>query len=99
MYGTHCEHNSLFHHQFSITISTYPYKDVCGIERTPVHILRDMGGMSNNNNKIQINNSLCYFTIRVVYIQLIKARDIPYIDEGLLVWIIPSTYLSHEVVI
>ena len=49
-----------FHHQFSITISTYSYMDVCGMERTPVHILRYMG-QTNNNNKMLINNSLCYF--------------------------------------
>ena len=36
-----------FHHQFSITNSTYSYMEVCGMERTPVHILRYMGRTSN----------------------------------------------------
>jgi len=67
MYGTHCKHNPLFHHQFSITILTHSYMDACGLELTPVHILKYIGRMSNNN-KMLINNSLCYFTIRVVYI-------------------------------
>jgi len=58
MYRTHCKHNSLFHHQFSITTSTYSYMDVCGMEHTPVYILKYMGQMSNNNNnKVLINNS------------------------------------------
>ena len=56
-------------HQFPITTSTYSYMDVCEMERTPIHILRYMGRMSNNN-KMLINNSLCYFAIRVVYIQI-----------------------------
>ena len=58
-----------FHHQFSITTSTYSYMDVDGIECMLVHILRHMGRTSNNN-KILINNSLCYFAIRIVYIQI-----------------------------
>ena len=56
-----------------------------------------MGRMSNNN-KILINNSLC-FTIQVVCIQITITWDIRYIDEGFLVWISPLTYLSHEAVI
>ena len=68
------------------------------MEHTPVHILRYMGHTSNNN-KILINNSLCYFAIRVVYIQLTITWDIRYIDEGFLFWIIPSMFLSHEAVI
>ena len=61
------------------------------------HIPRYMGRTSNNN-KILINNSLC-FAIQVVYIQITITWDMRYIDEGFLIWIIPSMYLSHEAVI
>jgi len=67
------------------------------MEHTHVHILRYIGWTSNNN-KISINNSLCFATL-VVYIQIMITRDIQYIDENFLIWIIPSTYLSHEAVI
>jgi len=39
--------------------------NVCGMERTLVHILRYMG--QTNNNKILINNSLCYFAIGCIH--------------------------------
>ena len=68
------------------------------MEHTPVHILRYLGRTSNNN-KMLINNSLCYFAIQVVYIQITITWDIWYIDDGFLVWIIPSMCLSHETVI
>ena len=50
-------------------ISRYRNMNVCGMERMPLHKLRYMGQMSNNN-KIPINNLLCCFAIRVVYIQI-----------------------------
>ena len=59
-----------FHHQFSITTSTYSYMEACGMECMLVHIFRYMSQMSNNN-KMLTNNSLCYFAIQVVYIQII----------------------------
>jgi len=71
-------------HQFPITTSTYSYMDVCRMEHTPVRILRYMGRKSNNN-KILINNSLCCFAIRIVYIQITITWDMWYIDEGFLV--------------
>jgi len=52
------------HHQFPITTSTYSCMKVCGMEYTPVHTLRYMGRTSNNN-KMLINNLLCYFAIQV----------------------------------
>jgi len=54
--------------------------------------------MSNNNNKMSINNSLCYFVIQVVYTRITITWGIRYIDEGFLIWIISSTYLSREAV-
>ena len=62
------------------------------------HILRYMG-LTINSNKVLINNSLWCFAIWVVYIQITIRWDIWHIDEGFFVWIIPSTYLSHEAVI
>ena len=56
-----------------------------------------MGRMSNNN-KMSINNLSRCFAIRVVYIRITVKWGIWYIDEGFLIWIIPSMYLSHEVV-
>ena len=53
------------------------------MERMPVHILGYMGRTSNN--KVLINNLLCYFAIRVVYTQITITWDIRYIDEGFLV--------------
>ena len=50
------------------------------------------------NNKMLINNSLC-FAIRVVYIKITMMWDIRYIDEGFLIWVILSMYLSYEAVI
>ena len=54
-----------FHHQFLTRTSTYSYMEVCGMEHTPVHILRYMGQMSNNS-KMLINNLSCCLAIRVV---------------------------------
>ena len=62
------------------------------------HIPRYMGRKSSNNNKVLINNSSCDFTVRVVYTRNTITLGIRYIGEGFLIWIIPSTYLSHEVV-
>jgi len=42
------------------------------------HIPRYMGGASNNNNKVLINNSLHYFATRVVY-----ARSMVTWDKGI----------------
>jgi len=72
--------------------------DVCVLRCTPRHIPRYMDQMSNDN-KILINNLLCCFAIRVVYIQITITWDIWYMDEGFLIWIIPSMYLTHEAVI
>jgi len=42
-----------------------------------------MDRASNNNNKVLINNSLCYFATRVVYAQSTVTWDKGiYIDEG-----------------
>ena len=54
---------------------------------------------SNNKNKTLTNNSSYCFAIQVVYTRITVKWDIWYIDEDFLVWIIPSTYLSHEVII
>ena len=67
------------------------------MEHIPIHILRNMDWTSNNN-KMLINNSLYSFANQVVYTQITVTRAIRYIDEGFLIWIIPSTYLSHEAV-
>ena len=64
-----------FHHQFSMTTSTYSYMDARGMEHTPIHILRYMGRTSNNNNIMLINNSLCCFAIRVVYTRITATLD------------------------
>jgi len=53
----------------------------------------------SNNNKVLINNSSCDLAIQVVYTRITVTWDIRYKDEGFLIWIIPSTYLSHEAVI
>ena len=55
------------------------------MERTLVHILRYMG-QTSNNNKILINNSLCYFAIRIVYTRItmtwakVYILGFPYLD-------------------
>jgi len=89
----HCKHNQLVlssvsNNNFSLLIYGCMCIGILG------HKPRYMGRLSNNNN-ILINNSLCS-AIRVVYIQITKMWDIRYIDEGFVVQIIPSTYLSHE---
>ena len=38
-------------------------------------------------------------TTQVVWVQMMVTSDMWYIDEGLLVWIIPSTYQPHESII
>ena len=97
MHGTHRKHNplvssSLFNNNLSLLI----YGCMC--VGTLGHIPRYMGRMSNNN-KMLINNSSCCFAIRDVYTRITVKWGIWYIDESFLIWIIPSTYLSHEAVI
>jgi len=84
MHGTHCKHNML--------VSSLVCIGTLG------HIPRYMDRMSSNNNKMLIDNSLCCFTIRVIYTRITVTWDIRYIDEGFLVWIVPSMHLSHEAV-
>jgi len=62
------------------------------------HIPKYMDRMTNNN-KMLINDSSYYFAVRVVYTQITVKWGIRYIDESFLVWIISSTYLSHEAII
>jgi len=71
--------------------------DVCVLRCTTGQIPRYMG-QTSKNNKILINNSLTYFTIRVVYIQMTITWGIWYRDESFLIWIISSTYLSYEAI-
>ena len=100
MYRTHYKHNllilsSAFNNKLSLVINGCMWVETLG------HIPRYMGRTSsnNNNNKRLINNLLYCFVIRIVCIQITITWDIRYIDEGFLVWIILSTYLSHEIVI
>ena len=86
-----------FLHQFPITASTCSYIDVCGMKCTPIHILRYMGQKSNNNKMLN-NNLSCFFSIRVIYTRITVTWDIRYIYEDFLIWIIPSTYQSYDVV-
>jgi len=64
------------------------------------HIPRYMDTMSNNN-KMLINNSSCYFIIRVVYIQITVTWDIryiwgfPYLDYSFNVLILRSYNLGY----
>ena len=67
MYSTHCKHNplvslSVFNNNLSLLIYG------CTCVGTLGHMPRYMGRMSDNNNKMLINNSSCYFAIRIVYI-------------------------------
>jgi len=55
-------------------------------------------GQMTNNNKMLINNSFCCFAIRVVYTRITVTWGIRHIDEGFLIWTIPSTYQSYEAV-
>ena len=97
MYGTHCKHNPLVSSSVSNNnLGLLIYGCMC--VETLGHIHRYMDRMSSNNNKVLISNSLYCFIIWLVYTQITVTWVIRYIDEGFLIWIIPSTYLSHEVV-
>jgi len=94
MHGTHYKHNPLVSSSvFNSNLSLLIYEFMC--VGTLGYIPRYMGRMSNNN-KMLINNSSRCFANQVVYIRIMVTWDIKYIDEGFLVWIIPSTYLSHK---
>jgi len=95
MYGTHYKHNPLASSVFNNNLDLLIYGCMC--VRTLGYKPRYMGRTSNNN-KMLINNSLCCFTIRIVYTQITLTKGIRYIDEGFLIWIIPLTYLSYEAV-
>ena len=77
MYGTHCKHNSLVSSSVSNNnLGLLIYGCMC--VGTLGHISRYMGRMSNNNNKVLINNSSCGFVIRVVYTRITVTWGIRY---------------------
>ena len=98
MHRTHCKHNPLVLLSVSNNNLSLLIYRCMSMEHTPIHILKYMS-QTSNNNKILINNSSCYFAIPVLYTHITVKWGIRYIDEGFLVWIIPSMYLSHEAVI
>jgi len=57
-----------------------------------------MGRTNSNNNKRCQLITHCMFAIRAIYTRITVTWGIRYIDEDFFVWIIPSTYLSHEVI-
>jgi len=60
------------------------------------HIPRYMGRTSIIIKCWYNNSSCCFF--RLYELRTTVTWGIRHIDEGFLIWIIPSTYLSHEVV-
>ena len=96
--GTSYKYDPSILYQFQLQASTCSYIDECVLRCTTGHIPKYMG-WGSNNNKMLLNNSLCCFAIGVVYIQITIMWSIWYIDKGFLVWIIPSTYLSHKIII
>ena len=103
MHGTYCKHNSLVSSSVSNNnLNLLMYECMCAGTRG--HKPKYMGRMSNNNNNNNNNNNmlnnnlLCYFAIQFVYTQITMKWGIRYIDEGFLIWIMPSTYLSHEAI-
>ena len=65
IYGIHCKHNTLVSSSiFNNNLGLLIYECMC--VGTLGHIPRYMSKMSNNNNKVLIDDLLCYFSIQVV---------------------------------
>ena len=93
---THCKHNSWVLSSVSnnnLVLLKCQYMCV----GTLVHIPRHLDRMSNNNKRCQL--IICCLFCNSDRINLVY-DDVRYMvyDEGFLVWIIPSTYLSYEVI-